>query len=95
MGESWRAPYSTKQIVSLFVKIRTSNFFRRDVLMVVKGRKQREVKSVGEVDDDVATSASADLANMTPEAYKKAMENANPEDLQKAMKVGTYLILFC
>jgi hypothetical protein len=59
-----------------------------DVLMVVKGRKQREVKSAGEVEDEINGASGADaLSNLSPEEYKKAMENASPEDMQKAMKV--------
>lgn len=62
-----------------------------DVLMVVKGRKQRAV--VDSSPTDVSTGGFEDMnPDMNSEAYKKAMENANPEDVKKAMKAMDNLL---
>ena len=72
-----------------------------DILMVVKGRKQRSSKADFEAEDDMVTSmgdasgaaggGSLDEA-MNSEAYKKAMANASPEEMQKAMKAMDNLL---
>jgi uncharacterized ubiquitin-like protein YukD len=66
-----------------------------DVLMVVKGRKQRAAKM--DLMEDEAMSngmsmGSEDPMDMNSDAYKEAMKNANPEDIQKAMKAMDNLL---
>ena len=74
-----------------------------DILMVVKGRKQRSSKADFEAEDDMVTSNMGDVSGtsggggsldeaMNSEAYKKAMANASPEEMQKAMKAMDNLL---
>lgn len=66
-----------------------------DVLMVVKGRKQRTAK-MDLMEDEAMSSGmsmgSEDPMDMNSDAYKEAMKNANPEDIQKAMKAMDNLL---
>jgi hypothetical protein len=62
-----------------------------DVLMVVKGRKQRAVKSEVPEETGMATGLEGSM-DMNSDAYKEAMKNANPEDIQKAMKAMDNLL---
>lgn len=64
-----------------------------DVLMVVKGRKQRAAKL--ESMEDAMTSngvATGFEDSLDSDAYREAMKNANPEDIQKAMKAMDNLL---
>ena len=66
-----------------------------DVLMVVKGRKQRTVKSDSIKDDSMSNSMSSGLegaSNYDSDAYTEALKNANPEEMQKAMKAMDNLL---
>jgi uncharacterized ubiquitin-like protein YukD len=66
-----------------------------DVLMVVKGRKQRAVKPDSADGESMGGAVSAgfeDSMDMNSDAYKEAMKNANPEDIQKAMKAMDNLL---
>ena len=66
-----------------------------DVLMVVKGRKQRAVipdsMDGGSMTSEAATGFENSM-DMNSDAYKEAMKNANPEDIQKAMKAMDNLL---
>lgn len=62
-----------------------------DVLMVVKGRKQRAVKSEVPEETGMATGLEGSM-DLNSDAYKEAMKNANPEDIQKAMKAMDNLL---
>jgi uncharacterized ubiquitin-like protein YukD len=62
-----------------------------DVLMVVKGRKQRAVKSEVAEETGMATGLEGSM-DMNSDAYKEAMKNAKPEDIQKAMKAMDNLL---
>lgn len=63
-----------------------------DVLMVVKGRKQRAVKAeIGEESSGMATGMEGAM-DSNSDAYKEAMKNAKPEDVQKAMKAMDKLL---
>ena len=58
-----------------------------DVLMVVKGRKQRAVKS------ESSDAPMGDFAtDMTPEGIAESMKNADPKDMEKAMKAMDNLL---
>lgn len=59
-----------------------------DVLNVMKGRRQRPVDSKDDsfVDGSFPNFGGAGLDGVDQEAYKKAMENLSPEDIQKSMK---------
>ena len=64
-----------------------------DVLMVVKGRKQRAAKP--DAMEESAVSAGGGFEenmDMNSDAYKEAMKNANPEDIEKAMKAMDNLL---
>ena len=66
-----------------------------DVLMVVKGRKQRTVKSDSMKDESLSNSISGGLegaSNYDADAYTDALKNANPEEMQKAMKAMDNLL---
>ena len=66
-----------------------------DVLMVVKGRKQRAAKLDSMEDAMSSNSVSSGYENamdMNSDAYKEALKNSNPEDIQKAMKAMDNLL---
>ena len=71
-----------------------------DVLMVVKGRKQRSSKADFENDDDLSPSVAGGSSAvptgfedaMDPDAMKQAMANVDPAEMQKAMKAMDNLL---
>jgi len=74
-----------------------------DVLMVVKGRKLRPAKADldGDGDDGAASPSATSVSSglppglegaMSSDAYKKAMGDVNPEEMQKAMKAMDNLL---
>ena len=89
------------KVLSLAENLEEVGVTTGDILMVVKGRKQRSSKADFEAEDDMVTSmgdvsgapggGSLDEA-MNSEAYKKAMANASPEEMQKAMKAMDNLL---
>ena len=62
-----------------------------DVLMVVKGRKQRTVSSDVGAEEDLSPDFESSL-DTTSLAYQEAMKNSNPEDIEKAMKAMDNLL---
>lgn len=66
-----------------------------DVLMVVKGRKQRATRPDSMEDAMASSSVSNGYENamdMNSDAVKEAMKGSNPEDIQKAMKAMDNLL---